>query len=593
MPYMADAPINREKSKKIGSLGHLWYFIAPYKGRLIVGSIAILITTVAMVSIPQYVRIMVDSALKNGNVEQLDQSVMLLVATIAVMVGGIFIRTLTIRYTGIKIVADVRKKAYAHVITLDTGFFEETRTGEIISRLVTDITTLRDAVGTQIPFLIRGIALLIGSLAMLFYTNTKLTFMMLSVAPAIIFLAIYLGEKWRYYSREIQQRIADISAQVEESIGSLRTVRSFSQEEMEKDKLNESVDSYLKLSWRWVLSVASFFSFNVFVGFASIALVMWVGGRDVIAGGFTVGEMMAYFLYIAFLGDAFSSITGFWPSLQSAAGATERLFELLNTKPTIVDLEVPTPFEENKNGRKVTFKDVTFCYPTRPEFPAVNNLLLEVEAGATVAIVGPSGAGKSTLFHLILRFYDPQKGKILIDGIDIKNVEQKALRKEVAVVAQDSAIFSTSIIDNIRYGKPDATMEEVIAAAKIANIDTFISELPNQYDTLVGEKGIRLSGGQKQRLSIARTILKDPSILLLDEATSHLDAESEKKVQLAFDKLMKNRTTIVVAHRLSTIMDADKIIVMDKGDVVAVGKHKELLLKSSLYSNLSSLQFIN
>jgi ATP-binding cassette subfamily B protein len=590
---MADVAAKREKSKKISSLGQLWGFVKPYKWRLFIGSIAILMTTTAMVAIPQYVRTMVDDALKNGNVEQLDNSVVLLVLTIMVMVTGIFIRTLTIRYTGMKVVADVRKKAYAHVLTLDTGFFEKTRTGEIISRLVTDITTLQDAVGTQIPFLIRGIALLIGSLIMLFYTNAKLTFMLISVAPVIIFLAIYLGEKWRFYSREIQQKVADMSAQIEESIGSLRTVRSFAQEEAEKGKLNTSVDGYLGLSWRWVLSVASFFSFNVFAGFASIALVMWVGGRDVIAGGFTVGEMMAYFLYIAFLGDAFGSISGFWPSLQSAAGATERLFELLNTQPTITDLDTPTPLPENKNGRRVTFNDVTFYYPTRPDVAALSNLLLEVEAGKTVAIVGPSGAGKSTLFHLILRFYDPQKGKVKIDSINIKNISRDALRKEVAVVAQDSAIFSTSILDNIRYGRPDATMEEVINAAKVANIDELIDEMPEKYDTLVGEKGVRLSGGQKQRLSIARTILKDPSILLLDEATSHLDAESERKVQKSFDKLMKNRTTIVVAHRLATVMNADKIIVMEKGDVIAVGNHKELLLKSELYKNLSTLQFLS
>lgn len=583
----------REKSKNIGSLRQLWGFVSPYKWRLFIGSLAILVTTLAMVSIPQYVRTMVDSALKDGNIEQLDKSVVLLIITIFFMVAGIFIRTITIRYTGMRVVADVRKKAYAHVLTLDTGFFEKTRTGEIISRLVTDITTLQDAVGTQIPFLIRGIALLIGSLVMLFYTNTKLTITLLTVAPIIIFMAIYLGKKWRFYSREIQQKIADMSAQVEESIGSLRTVRSFSQEEAEKNKLNESVDGYLSLSWRWVLSVASFFSFNVFAGFASIALVMWVGGRDVIAGNFTVGEMMAYFLYIAFLGDAFSSISGFWPSLQSAAGATERLFELLNTKPTITDLDEPTLLTENKKGRKVVFNDVTFYYPTRPDLPALNKLLLEVEEGSTVAVVGHSGAGKSTLFHLILRFYDPQDGEIYIDDINIKNLSQSSLRKEVAVVAQDSAIFSTSILENIRYGKPNATMEEVIAAAKVANIDEFINEMPEKYDTLVGEKGVRLSGGQKQRLSIARTILKDPSILLLDEATSHLDAESERKVQAAFDKLMKNRTTVVVAHRLATVMNADKIIVMDKGDVIAVGKHKELLLKSELYNNLSTLQFLD
>lgn len=590
---MADIAAKREKSKNLSALKQLWPFVAPYKSRLLVGSIGILMTTGAMAAIPQYVRTMVDSALKTGDVDLLDKSVGFLMLTILIMVAGIFIRTLAVRFTGMKVVADVRKKAYAHVLTLDTEFFEKNRTGEIISRLVTDITTLQDVVGAQIPFLIRGIVLLFASLAMLFYTNATLTVMMLLVAPVLIFVGLYLGSKWREYSRDIQQEIADISAQVEESIGSLRTVRSFSQEDMETSRLNTHVDGYLKLSWQWVVSVASFFSFNVFAGFSAIALVMWVGGRDVIAGGFTIGEMMAYFLYIAFLGDAFSSISNFWPSLQTAAGATERLFELLNTQPEIADVESPTPLGDTKKGRTILFKNVTFNYPTRPEFPALNNILLEADAGKTIAIVGPSGAGKSTLFHLILRFYDPQEGEILMDNVNIKHISQKVLRREVAIVAQDAAIFSTSILENIRYGNPLATLEEVQQAAKVANIDKFIEELPEKYDTLVGEKGIRLSGGQKQRISIARTVLKNPSILLLDEATSHLDAESERKVQKSFDKLMKNRTTIVVAHRLATVKNADKIIVMDKGDVVAIGKHEELILKSELYKNLATLQFLN
>ena len=590
---MANIEAKREKSKNIGAIAQLWSFVSPYKWRLFAGSLAILMTTGAMIVIPQYIRIMVDEALKNGDVNQLDKSVLFLILTIFVMVIGIFIRTLTIRYTGIKIIADVRKKAYSHVLTLDTGFFEKTRTGEIISRLVTDITTLQDTVGTQIPFLIRGIALLVGSVSMLFYTNTKLTFILFVGAPAIIFLSIYLGKKWRIYSKDIQQKIADISAQVEESITSLRTVRAFAQEEAEIQKLNTDVDGYLNLSWKWILSIAKFFSFNVFAGFASVAIVMWIGGRDVIAGDFTIGEMMGYFLYIIFLGDAFSSISNFWPALQSAAGATERLFELLNTQPTIIDIKEPIKLKQTENGREVSFNNVVFSYPTRQDTKALNNISFTAKKDKTLAIVGHSGAGKSTLFHLLLRFYDPQNGEINIDNINIKDLSLKDLRQEVAIVAQDSAIFSTTILENIRYAKPTATMEEVIKAAKIANIDTYIEELPNKYNTLVGEKGVRLSGGQKQRLSIARTVLNNPSLLLLDEATSHLDAESEHKVQEAFDKLMKNRTTIVVAHRLATVVKADKIIVMDKGEVVATGKHEELLLKSDIYNNLATLQFLD
>lgn len=590
---MANIEAKREKSKNIGAIAQLWSFVSPYKWRLFAGSLAILMTTGAMIVIPQYIRIMVDEALKNGDVNQLDKSVLFLILTIFVMVIGIFIRTLTIRYTGIKIIADVRKKAYSHVLTLDTGFFEKTRTGEIISRLVTDITTLQDTVGTQIPFLIRGIALLVGSVSMLFYTNTKLTFILFVGAPAIIFLSIYLGKKWRIYSKDIQQKIADISAQVEESITSLRTVRAFAQEEAEIQKLNTDVDGYLNLSWKWILSIAKFFSFNVFAGFASVAIVMWIGGRDVIAGDFTIGEMMGYFLYIIFLGDAFSSISNFWPALQSAAGATERLFELLNTQPTIIDIKEPIKLKQTENGREVSFNNVVFSYPTRQDTKALNNISFTAKKDKTLAIVGHSGAGKSTLFHLLLRFYDPQNGEINIDNINIKDLSLKDLRQEVAIVAQDSAIFSTTILENIRYAKPTATMEEVIKAAKIANIDTYIEELPNKYNTLVGEKGVRLSGGQKQRLSIARTVLNNPSLLLLDEATSHLDAESEHKVQEAFDKLMKDRTTIVVAHRLATVVKADKIIVMDKGEVVATGKHEELLLKSDIYNNLATLQFLD
>ena len=582
-----------DASAPVGALKRLWLYVLPYGWRVLLGIAAIFCTTAAMMLIPQHVRYMLDVAIAQEDVSKIDHVVLWLMLTVVVLVAGIFVRTITLRYTGIHIVANIRSDFYAKVVHQSAWFYESHKTAEIISRIVADVAVIRHVASFVFPQFVRGIMLLICSVAMLFYTSAKLTAVLVVAAPLFIIFGWWVGQRIRQQSKQIQQASADISVQVQESLNNLSAVRAFAQEDAEKKRLNTVVERALQASWQHVCTMAGFFSFNVFVGFSVIAFVMWLGGREVLAGNMAIGDMVAYFLYIAFLGDAFGSISNFWPEVQSAAGATERLFHLMDEKNTLTNPAQPVSLPKQSRGRTVSFKDVTFTYPARPQAPVIKDFNLQVNAGEQIAIVGPSGAGKTTLFALLMRFYEVDMGSICVDGVDIRQLDMQELRKNIGIVAQEPAIFSTTIGENIRYGRPDATDDEVKQAVAAAYLSSFIASLPGGLNTRVGERGVRLSGGQKQRLSIARTLLCNPPVLLLDEATSHLDAESEQYVQDALDNLMQGRTTLVIAHRLATVKAANRIVVLQSGVVQAIGSHAELLQTSPLYARLAELQFLD
>ncbi|MFZ2620670.1 MAG: ABC transporter transmembrane domain-containing protein [Alphaproteobacteria bacterium] len=565
----------------------------PYAGRLAVGIAAVLLTTACMLILPQYLKQIFDAALQQRDVTALNMVLLYVAATVVILVVGVMLRTYFLQYTASRIINDLRGHLFARVVGLDVVFFELRAAGEIISRLLSDVTVIREFIQFAAPQLIRGILLALGSLAALFYTNVQLTLVLCVAGIPIVLMAGYLGKTWRRYSASIQDNFAKLSAVVEQAVGGIRTVKAFAQEEAEAARYNVFRANALVLAQKLILSSGAFTAFNVVLGFSAICGVIWLGGRDVIAGTMTMGDMMAYLLYLAFLGDGASNLASFWPALQSALGATERVFELLNERPQLQAPVTSHLLPVAKKGRAVALKNVTFHYPSRPDAAALAELNLSVNAGETVAIVGPSGAGKSTLFGLLLRFYDPQEGHILVDGVDVKNLSFTELRGTMAMVAQEATMFSATIRENIAYGKPEATEDEVVAAAKAAYAWEFIAALPEGLNTLVGERGVRLSGGQKQRLAIARAVLRNPAILLLDEATSHLDAESERAVQAALESLRQGRTTLVVAHRLSTVKSADRIVVLNKGRVEAVGTHAELLATCALYKHLAQLQFVD
>ncbi|MEQ1863721.1 MAG: ABC transporter transmembrane domain-containing protein [Micropepsaceae bacterium] len=580
----------RSKGRDIRVLRRLVPFMAPYKG-MIAGAVAfLLVSTTATLAIPRAVQQMVDHGFSRENAGLIDQY-FLFVLGVAVVLGlATAIRFYFVTWIGERIVADLRKALYTHILSLSPAFFEVTRTGEVLSRLTTDTTLIQTAVGSSVSIALRNILMMIGGLTMLFITSATLTGLVLVTVPLVVVPLILMGRTVRNLSRASQDRVADTSAYAAETINAMQTVQSFTHEPIDRQRFGSTVEASFATAVRRVRARALMTALVIVLIFASIVGVLWMGAQAVLSGDMTSGELSQFILYAIMVASGAGALSEVWSEVLQAAGAAERLLELLSTKPQIEAPSKPVSFPQPARGA-VRFDNISFEYPMRPGISALKNFSLDIKPGETIALVGPSGAGKTTVFQLLQRFFDPQTGRILIDGVDIKAATPSDVRARLALVPQETVIFGDSAFENVRYGRPDASEAEIRAAVEAAQAAEFIDKLPKGYHTFLGERGVTLSGGQRQRVAIARAILRDAPILLLDEATSALDAESERLVQIALENLMQKKTTIVIAHRLATVQRADRIVVLDEGRIVAMGTHKDLVAGGGLYARLARLQF--
>ena len=571
----------------------LWQFMRPYKKVLLAASVALVFTAGITLSIGQGVRLLVDEGFLGNSREALGNAILIIVGLAFLMALGTYARFYLVSWLGERVVADMRKAVFDHIVTLHPSYFETNRSGEIMSRLTTDTTLLQNIIGSSFSMALRSALTFVGALILLLVTNLGLALSVLVGVPLVLLPIVLYGRRVRKLSKASQDSIADVGSYAGEIIQHIKTVQSYTRENYEKQAFGEEVEAAFRVAKRRVRQRALLIASVILLMFGAISGLLWGGGNDVISGRMSGGDLAAFVFYALMMGSAVATISEVYGELQRATGATERLIDLLNVESEIpvstakARPEKPAPFSQGQ----VAFENVEFSYPSRLDQPAIHGLNLNVAAGKSLALVGPSGAGKSTLLELLQRFYDPLDGRITLDGVDIREMDTSTLRGQIAVVPQQPALFTADVWYNIRYGKPDASDAEVIAAARAAHAHEFIQQLPDGYSSHLGEQGTRLSGGQKQRLAIARAILKDPKILLLDEATSALDAESEHHVQKALEALMQGRTTIIIAHRLATILHADSIAVLDQGQLVAQGSHQELIEISPLYKRLAELQF--
>ncbi|RTZ16604.1 ABC transporter ATP-binding protein/permease [Vibrio aquaticus] len=585
----SDASRPEDGKKNLGILFELLKFIKPYRLKVSAALVALVATASLTLTVGHGVRILIDQGFAQQSTQQLQSAIgFILLITVLISIGTFF-RFYLVSSVGERVSADIRLAVFNHVVTLHPSYFETNGSGDIMSRITTDTTLLQSIIGSSFSMAMRSALMCVGAIVMLFATNIKLTLIVLASVPFILVPILFYGRKVRALSRQSQDSMADVGSYAGEAIEHIKTVQSFSREPQEKAYFSEEVEKAYEIGRKRVKQRAILISGVIVIVFSAISGMLWVGGNDVINGTMSAGDLGAFVFYAIMVASSLATISEVMGELQRAAGATERLVEILQVKS---DITAPVqPISNSTLKAEVKFEDVYFCYPSRPDTPAVERLTLQAEEGKVLALVGPSGAGKSTLFELLQRFYDPQLGQILLGDTDIKKLSPNVLRDHMALVPQQPALFSNNVFYNIRYGNPNATDEQVIEAAKKAHAHDFIINLPEGYSSFLGERGVRLSGGQRQRIAIARAILKDPNILLLDEATSALDSESEHHVQQALEELMRNRTTIIIAHRLSTIQHADSIAVFDHGQLVDVGNHTQLMETCNLYQRLVKLQF--
>jgi ATP-binding cassette subfamily B protein len=584
------APLDRAKSRNVAALRPLLGYVAPYRWRVAGAALALLIAAGTVLALGAGLRFLIDRGFVSADPALLDRAVLILLAVVAVLAAASYGRFFLVSWIGERVIADLRTDVYGHVLGLDAGFFETTRAGEITARLTTDMTVIQTVVGSSVSVALRNAVMLSGGAAMLFVTSLKLTLLVFLVVPVVLVPILTFGRRVRRLSRASQDRLADVGLHVDESLAAFRTVQAFNHERADTRRFGARVEAAFAVAVERVRARALLTACVMLLVFGAVSVILWIGGRDVLAGRLTPGELSAFVFYAAVVAGGAGALSEVTADLQRAAGAAERLFELIAVVPGIAAPARPTKLPSPPEGR-LALRRVTFCYPTRRERPALDDVALEVAPGEKVALVGPSGAGKSTIFQLLLRFYDPDAGVVAVDGVDLTAADPAELRRRIGLVPQDPVIFAASAADNIRYGRPEASDAEVRAAADAAHALEFIERLPDGFASDLGERGTRLSGGQRQRIAIARAILRDPALLLLDEATSALDAESERAVQHALARLMEHRTTLVIAHRLATVQSTDRIVVLDRGRVVAQGRHGELVRQGGLYARLAALQF--